>query len=107
MKTRMLILTLTFLFVALAAHATAYEEVLCPPYVGTFHSSNSGLTVTIVQENDKAVAAHTELLANPVTGADAEAMVRRGEVQFNAHIDKESGRWFVHWETVHNAKQAH
>ena len=107
MRKRLVIAVLTFLFAALAAQATMYEAVLCPPYVGSFHSSDSGLTVTIVQENDKTVVAHTELLANPVTGADAEAIVRRGEVQFNAHIDKNSGRWFVHWETVHDAKQVH
>ena len=81
-------------------HGSAWEIALCPPYVGTFGAGESGLTVTIVQENDKPVQPRTEQLANALSGEDAKAVVARGRVQFNAHIDKDSGHLFVHWETL-------
>ena len=86
------------------AYGTAYERVLCPPGTGTFQMTDDGLVVTVVSEDGKSVKPHTELLANPLTGKDAEAMTARGLVQFNSHIDKASGRVFVHWETVKPAK---
>ena len=82
------------------AQAGLWSAPQCPMYVGTFNTGEAGLTVTIVQENDQDVAPRTEPLANPPGGKDADATVKRGRVQFNAHVDKESGRLFIHWESV-------
>src|SRR6266568_1769374 len=98
MKKLPAILVLSFA-IALSAPATKIDG--CPPYIGTFNVAETGLlTVTIVKQDDKAVAPHTERLANPLRGKDAEALVRRGAVQFNAHAGKDSGRLFVHWESL-------
>jgi hypothetical protein len=95
-----LVVLFAFSFGVIPLQATLYEQLLCPPYVGTFNNTPTGLTVTIVKENDKVVVRHTEELANPLKGKDAEAAVKRGAVQFNAHIDKDNGRLFVHWESL-------
>ena len=84
--------------------ATAYEELLCPPGTGTFTMTNAGLAVTVVKEDGKPVTPYTELLANPVTGKDADAVTGCGLFVFNSHVDKETGRVFVHWETLKPAK---
>ena len=86
-----------------AAQSSEFDTTICPPYVGTFNAGETGLTVTIVKEHDQSVRPHTERLANPPSGKDAEAAVARGRVQFNAHIDKESGRLFVHWDSLRTA----
>ena len=78
--------------------AGPYDRLLCPPGTGTFQMTDAGLAVTIVKENGKAVTPHTELLAN--AGKDAEAVTGCGFFVFNSHVDKESGRLFVHWETL-------
>ncbi|HEX7137879.1 MAG TPA: hypothetical protein VF219_08540 [Vicinamibacterales bacterium] len=83
------------------AKASAYERVLCPPFVGTFHTVGRTLMVTIVKENDKVVPPRTVDVANPPGAKEADALVRRGPVQFNAHVDKEKGgAYFVHWDTL-------
>ncbi len=100
-----LVCAVLLILFASSAGATAYERVLCPPYVGTFSIVESGvLTVTIVKRDDKPVAPRTEQLANPLRGKEAEAMVRRGAVQFNAHVDKDSGRLFIHWDSVKSSR---
>ena len=92
------------LFATSFTYASPWEIALCPPFVGTFTIERGALFVTIVKENDKAVRPHTERLANPPAGKEADALSKRGAVQFNAHVDKESGRLFVHWETVKSAR---
>ena len=76
----------------------------CPPYVGEFHILRTGLVVTISKEDDKAVSSHTEQLANPLSGLEAKAVAGRGTVQFNAHVDRATGRLFVHWESVRSLR---
>jgi hypothetical protein len=100
-----LALTIVLALFASSTIASPWDVSLCPPYVGTFAAVERGvLAVTIVKENDKAVTPHTERLANPLHGKEAEALIRRGAVQFNAHVDKKSGLLFVHWETLRASK---
>jgi hypothetical protein len=76
----------------------------CPPYIGTFHLAARHLTVTIVKINDKDVTPRSEEIANPLGGVEAEAVAKRGAVQFNAHTDEKSGHLFVHWDSIQPAK---
>lgn len=109
MTKRVLLLVVAICISSFAARSA--ERVLllpgtdrCPPYVGEFRVSPTGLVVTISKEDDKAVSPHTELLANPLSGSEAKAVVERGTVQFNAHVDRATGRLFVHWESVKSLK---
>jgi len=95
-----IMMALAMILLTVSASATLADIQLCPPYVGTFSRGDGGLTVTITRERDKAVAPHTEHVANPPAEKDAGALLSRGAVQFNAHVEKESGRLFVHWETL-------
>jgi hypothetical protein len=74
------------------------DRILCPPKTGTFTMTAAGLAVSIVTENGQPVTPHTELLAN--VGKDADAVTGCGLFVFNSHVDKESGRLFIHWETL-------
>lgn len=77
----------------------------CPPYVGKFHMAGSSLNVTIARRADKAVTPpQTEELANPPESAVAEALAKRGSVEFEAHVDADSGHLFIHWESVRPIK---
>ena len=98
------IVMLLFILSLSSAQAGPYDRLLCPPGTGTFFIDDGRLAVTIVKENGKPVTPHTEQLSNPLTGKDAEAVTAQGLVVFNSHVDKESGRLFVHWETVKQAK---
>ena len=80
--------------------AGPYNRLMCPPGTGSFTMTNAGLAVTVVKEDGKSVTPYTELLANPLTGKDAEAVTGCGLFVFNSHVDKETGRVFVHWETL-------
>ncbi len=92
------------LLVLFASAAEAISIDGCKPYIGTFSVADGGiLTVTIVKIDSKAVTPYTEQLANPVTGKEAEAVVKRGAVQFEGHVDKKSGRLFVHWDSLKGA----
>lgn len=90
---------LAILLLAVTAGATHIDG--CAPYTGTFSRGDSGLTVTVTQVNDKAVAPHVERVANPP--AD-NALLSAGAVRFEGHVDKATGGLFVHWDTV---KAAH
>jgi hypothetical protein len=84
---------------ALCIHAeVGYPR--CVPYVRRFVATEHCLTVTITKENDNPVTPHTELLSNPLSGKEAEALTKRGLVQFKAHVEKDSARLFVHWDTL-------
>jgi len=76
----------------------------CPPYVGTFHVVASGLVVTIVKDGGVAVSPRSELVANPLSDAETERLVQRGNVEFHAHRDGKSDRLFVHWESLHSIR---
>jgi len=91
---------LAVILLAVSVSATLTDQQLCPPYVGTFSRGDGGLTVTITRERDKTVAPHTERVANPPAEKDVAALLSRGAVQFNAHIEKASGKLFVYWETL-------
>jgi hypothetical protein len=105
MKRLILGITLLLLLSNLSPlQATAFERVFCPPGTGSFTMTNAGLAVTVVKEDGKPVTPYTELLANPVTGKDADAVTGCGLFVFNSHVDKETGRVFVHWETLKPAK---
>ena len=76
----------------------------CIPYIGMFHMTSAGLVVTVSKEDDKQVKPHTERIANPPASIDTDHLVKRGTLQFEGHIDKESGRLFVHWKSLQPAK---
>jgi len=89
------LIPIAIVLIAVTASATHING--CVPYTGTFARGDTGLTVTVTLENDKAVAPHTERVANPP--AD-NALLNRGAVRFEGHVDKASGGLFVHWDTV-------
>jgi hypothetical protein len=77
----------------------------CPPHVGRFHMVGSSLNVTIEKRRDKAVTPpQTQLVANPPAESVAESLAKRGRVEFDAHVDADSGQIFVHWETVRSVE---
>jgi len=85
-----------------AVTASAIHIDGCRPYTGTFTRGDTGLTVTVTQENDKAVAPHTERVANP---PENNALLNRGAVRFEGHVDKATGGLFVHWDTLKSARE--
>ncbi|HEX2059693.1 MAG TPA: hypothetical protein VHK90_03050 [Thermoanaerobaculia bacterium] len=82
-------------------HETIGGNDRCPPYAGRFQRGDgANLVVTIVRRNDQPVPPHDAFVANPPKPAEAETWVKKGDVEFNAHVDAESGRLFIHWESV-------